>query len=444
MKKQVQIANNTLHHLHDTERTIQRNEEILAKQTRLLRTQIETTILQQTRRADLVDHFITLNALLTDLTQDVDDVLQYYTGLKGGIISTNVPSSAQITKLLQTTVQHFPNGLTFPIAPKLENTNVIEKLSSVTAYFDRTTLIAVITVPLISSQTFTVIEGTPAPIHIHGNSYAVLVIRTPILVIDVSSNQYVLTDQDELRGYKRVAAQYYCVQPMLAHNVNNDLECEASLWLQPADESPKNCEIKHIAANHTMWIGTSYADTWIFATHQPETLTIQCNERQPEHVDIDKTGIVRITGNCNIRSRDVVLKKQQIAYSQDFELPTAPRYDITVALNATQRGKPAHPLSRVQLDKLLKSPSEFSAQYNKLNQVESDLASNNSQPGLATWQIVHPTTTTIVLVILRLLVIYLLKRDYQLRHKIQIPKSPKTQKPRKPVEDSEYTEALTI
>ena len=98
-EKADQITNNTLHHLHDAERTIQRNEEILARQTRLLRTQIETTILQQTRRADLVDHFITLNALLTDLTQDVDDVLQYYTDLKGGIISTNVLSSAQIIRL---------------------------------------------------------------------------------------------------------------------------------------------------------------------------------------------------------------------------------------------------------------------------------------------------------------------------------------------------------
>ena len=444
MKKQVQITNNTLHHLHDAEKTIQRNEQILAKQTRLLRTQLETTLLQQTRRADIVDHFITLNALLTDLTQDVDDVLQYYTGLKGGIINSNVLSSAQITKLLQTAVQHLPNGLTFPIAPNLENTNVIEKLSSVTAYFDRTTLIAVITVPLISSQTFTVIEATPAPIHVHGNSYAVLVIRTPILVIDASNNQYVLTDQDELRECKRVATQYYCEQPMLAHNVNNDLECEASLWLQPADESPKNCEIKYIAANHTMWIRTSYADTWIFATNKPETLTIQCNERQPEHVNIDKTGILKIMGNCNIRSKDVVLKKRQTAYSQDLELSTAPRYDITLALNATLGGEPAHPLSRFQLDKLLKKPSEFSALYNELNQVESDLESSNPQPGLATWQIVHPTTTTIILIILSLLVVYLLTRDYQLRHKVQIPKTPKATKSKGPAEDSEYSEVLTI
>ena len=103
-----------------------------------------------------------------------------------------------------------------------------------------------------------------------------------------------------------------------------------------------------------------------------------------------------------------------------------------------------NPLSRFQLDKLLKNPSDFSALYDQLNQVENNLENNNSQPGLATWQIVHPTTTTIVLVVLSVLVIYLLTRDYQLRHKIQIPTPPKTTKSRGPAEDSEYTEALTM
>ena len=150
-------------------------------------------------RADLNDHFTTLDSLLVDLTEDVSDITQYCSQLKNGIIDPRILPSTEVVRLLQTAVQQLPNGLTFPIPPTPENARVIEQISSIIAYYDKRTLITVIKVPLISTQVYSIMEVTPVPVHVHDNIYALLAVHSSTMIIDAESDQYIIADAQELQ-----------------------------------------------------------------------------------------------------------------------------------------------------------------------------------------------------------------------------------------------------
>ena len=407
MEKQIQLTNTTLSHLQNIERTIQHNEDLLNRQMRRMQGQYDEDKVHQKIGTEVSNHFTTLNSLLGDLTEDVNDMTQYCSQLKGGIIDPSVLSSAGLVKLLQTAMQQLPNGLTFPIPPAAENAHVIEQLSSIIAYYDRRTLITVIKVPLITTQVYSVMEVTPVPMHVRDNTYALLAIHSSTMIIDTDNDQYINTDAQELQKCKKFLNQYYCEQPMVEHKLTSTLACEVNLWLKPADKYPANCETKYINANKTLWISTTQPATWIYATHEPDALTIHCDGSKTFRTTITQSGIITLKKNCKISSKDVIVRNQKILHEQDFVIKTAPLYNLTANTNITELSNNAKPLTQVQLDRIIKDPAEFSQLYTQLNQIKSEITieSEDNNTNIPIWHIVYPGATTILIIIIIILTI---------------------------------------
>ena len=373
---------------------------------------LQTDEAERNIRADLNDHFTTLDSLLVDLTEDVRDIAQYCSQLKNGIIDPSILPSTEVIRLLQTAVQQLPNGLTFPIPPTPENARVIEQISSIIAYYDKRTLITVIKVPLISTQVYSIMEVTPVPVHVHDDIYALLAIHSSTMIIDAESDQYIIADAQELQKCKKFLNQCYCEQPMVVHRLTETLECEVNLWLKPVDKSPANCETKYITANNTIWISTAQPATWIYATHEPDALTIQCEGTKTFRTTITQSGIITLKNNCKINSKEVVLRNQKKNYEQDYVIKTAPLYNLKTQLKGLVNT--AKPLTQVQLDRIIKDPSEFSQLYKQLDQIENNLSieSGNNNNSIPIWHIAYPSATTILVIVIVILaiVIYIVHR----------------------------------
>ena len=410
MKKQIQLTNTTLGHLQQVEIAIQRNEDLLNNQMKDLQIRNIANMAEQNKRTTLSDHFMTLNSLLVDLTEDVNDVTQYCSQLKSGTIDPSILSRGEVSRLLQTAAQQLPNGLMFPITPTPENAHVIEEISSIVAYYDKRTLITVIKVPLISTQMYSVMEVTPVPVHVRDNIYALLVIHSSTMIIDTESNQYIIADAQELKKCKKFLNQYYCEQPMVIHRLTDILECEVNLWLKPADKFPTNCETKYITANNTLWISTPQPATWIYATHEPDTVTIQCEGSKTFRTTITQSGIITLKNNCKISSKEVILRNKKTVHEQDYVIKTAPLYKLNTEL--TGLVNTAKPLTQVQLDRIIKDPSEFSQLYKQLDQIDNNLSEESRNTNIPIWHIVYPSATTILIItiIILAIIIYLVLR----------------------------------
>ena len=82
VQNQLKIMQATISHIDETEATIQHNEYLLANATKKLK----LALIEHERANNIQGHFIMINAILSDLTRDAEDVLEYVTALKKGIM----------------------------------------------------------------------------------------------------------------------------------------------------------------------------------------------------------------------------------------------------------------------------------------------------------------------------------------------------------------------
>ena len=168
-----------------------------------------------------------------------------------------------------------------------------------------------------------------------------------------------------------------------------------------------------VTANNTIWISTAQPATWIYATHEPDALTIQCEGTKTFRTTITQSGIITLKNNCKISSKEVVLRNQKKNSEQDYVIKTAPLYNLKAQLKGLVNT--AKPLTQVQLDRIIKDPSEFSQLYKQLDQIENNLPieSGNDNNSIPIWHIAYPSATTILVIIIVILaiVIYIVHRQ---------------------------------
>jgi len=75
---------------------------------------MQQQIIKATRREDMDEHLLLLNTIMTDLTNDIKDVIDFLTYTKDGIILTYLLPIENIITELQKASTLLTNGLHFP------------------------------------------------------------------------------------------------------------------------------------------------------------------------------------------------------------------------------------------------------------------------------------------------------------------------------------------
>lgn len=99
------------------------------------------------RWEDMDEHFLTVEAIITDLTHDTENVIELANAKKGIINVRLIPIESIIANLKEAITSQLSQGLHFPSRIAAENWANIEKF--INAYNDNSNIYTIIKSPLI-------------------------------------------------------------------------------------------------------------------------------------------------------------------------------------------------------------------------------------------------------------------------------------------------------
>jgi len=108
------------------------NENLLLNITNRIQQQLAKTI----RRENVNEHLLILNTIMTDLTNDVKDIIPFMTYIKNGAILTHLlPIETIITELREATTL-LTSELHFPFRIQTANWRIIQKYIVTSAHYN--------------------------------------------------------------------------------------------------------------------------------------------------------------------------------------------------------------------------------------------------------------------------------------------------------------------
>jgi len=114
LKNQIKVINSTIIHV---ENTIEQNENTLLE----LIKQIQDTVVIHNRQNDLDEHFTIIDVMISDLTRDATDTLEYLMYIKQGFLHPKLIPIENIINNLKEAATGLPKGLYFPFTCKSKN-----------------------------------------------------------------------------------------------------------------------------------------------------------------------------------------------------------------------------------------------------------------------------------------------------------------------------------
>jgi len=129
-KNQIKILNATIGHIKSLEETLNYNEDRITDVVKRVQKKISDAV----RREDVVEHLLLLNTVMTDLINDIKDVIDFLTYTKDGIILTHLLPIEKIITELREASTLLTNGLHFPFRIQITNWRTIQKYVTISTY----------------------------------------------------------------------------------------------------------------------------------------------------------------------------------------------------------------------------------------------------------------------------------------------------------------------
>jgi len=117
IKNQIKILNATIGHIKSLEETLTYNEDQI---TNVMK-RIQKQIINAVRNEDVDEHLLLLNTIMTDLINDIKDIIDFLTYTKDGIILTHLLPIEKITTELREASTLLISGSHFPFMIQITN-----------------------------------------------------------------------------------------------------------------------------------------------------------------------------------------------------------------------------------------------------------------------------------------------------------------------------------
>lgn len=403
VRNQLKIINDTVAHLDKFERIIDHNEKLM-----------ERTITEAMSIEEINEHFRAIDAIITELIKDTENVLEYLTYIRKGKMHPKLMPINNIVNHLKDAAAQLPEGLYFPFKVRTDDWLAIEENTAITAYYDPTTIYTILRLPLISQPTYNVIKVTEFPVPYNKNVYNYIEINNRIIVIDKDKLTYAIMTESELQNCNKIKTQYICKRNAPVHRVDLDAPCEIQIYAQRQHYQNK-CNTRQYISNHMLWITLYQEHTWLYSTDIEQAITVQCNG-QLENKIIKNTGKITLNGNCKLTTTDTTIETEEKTYESSLET-FLPEINITIPRDNNKTKNNVDTLEDIPKHRL-----ELTKLKAKLEVINNDLQ-NNEQNFYAKKQFIYPMTfsgTIITITIISIVAWIIIKRKNKKRPKVTI------------------------
>jgi len=154
--------------------------------------------LAKTVREDVDERLLILNTILTDLTNDVNDIIDFMTHTKNGAILTHLlPIEIIITELKEATTL-LTSGLHFPFRVQTTNWRIIQKYIVTGAHYNYPSIYIILRFPIVAYPVYDIIKITPVPIHDSANVFTLIKTTYNLIAIDKENRCYLLLNEHDI------------------------------------------------------------------------------------------------------------------------------------------------------------------------------------------------------------------------------------------------------
>ncbi|KAL6252153.1 hypothetical protein P5V15_015133 [Pogonomyrmex californicus] len=197
---QIKVINATIAHLDELENTLNYNENLIMSATKRL----EQRLTESTLQADVDEHLLILTTIMNDLTKDTENVIDYLTYGKNGMIPTRLLPIKHIITALREAATQLTMGLHFPFKIQTEHWQTIHTYITFSAYSDGPYIYTILRFPVVAYPTFKLVKAIPLPVHDHANVFAYIKINHPLIAIDKENHHYKLLEEVELEQLRDI------------------------------------------------------------------------------------------------------------------------------------------------------------------------------------------------------------------------------------------------
>jgi len=383
LKNQIKVINSTIAHVGNLEDTIEQNEKTLME----LIKQIQSTIVIHNRRNDLDEHFTIIDAMISDLTRDAAETLEYLMYIKQGSLHPKLTPIENIISNLKEAAAGLPEGLYFPFTCQKQEWLSIEKVTTITAYCDKENIYSILKFPLATLPTYEILHAIPLPVYDHEDVFTAIEIRNHWIAVDSDRHTYITLSDEDFQNCIKIHSEYLCAQNFITHRINNNAICELKMYLH--SENHPQCNSIHTTATGVIWVKAK--NSWLYSAPTEESIIIQCKNYPEEKRVIKHTGKITLEGDCKIITNNAIIKS-----ATDFQTKLIeaylPKINITLLRDMTPI---ENNTEEIKLKRISQNPNELKYLSMKLNKINKDL-SENQVTFFKQKQFIYPMTTSCI------------------------------------------------
>jgi len=121
---------------------------------------------------------------VTDLTNDVNDVIDFMTHAKNGTILTHLLPIETIVTELKKAITLLTSGLHFPFRVQVTNWRIIQKYIVTGAHYNYPSIYIILKFSIVAYPVYDIIKITPVPIHDSANVFTLIKTTYNFIAID--------------------------------------------------------------------------------------------------------------------------------------------------------------------------------------------------------------------------------------------------------------------
>lgn len=290
-----------------------------------------------------------------------------------GVIHPYLLSPSKLIAELKNIQMLLPRDLTFPVPLIRSMCHELYKLLRLTLCRNGNNIIFIVRIPLVIREYFDLIKMTSVPVRIKENNFAFLLPHNSYIIIDSSRHKFFLADNNYINSCNKINDHLVCEQTEPIYFTNSIETCEVKLFT--SNQLLDSCEKRLIKLNHPIFVHLASSNSWIFATANPFTVTINCKNTKFVK-ELINTGIIQLNNSCTAYTPSVILKpmvETKLQYNINISfIPNVNIKELVLTENVNLEIIPAFNTTLISHNNI--QLEKFSRSLNSLKEIQNSVS----------------------------------------------------------------------
>lgn len=150
------------------------------------------------------------------------------------------------------------------------------------------------------------------------------------ITVRQDENAYTTMTYDETAKCKQSGNTYVYSANHPIYKINQEVACEIQMYSHKTQQ-PNNCKVKYVKISQTIVIALHHTNEWLYSTHEPQTIHLDCKNNSQYKEQINITGILRLKSACKAQINDVIIYAVELMDEGVIET-YLPEYNVTFSM----------------------------------------------------------------------------------------------------------------